>query len=67
MQPEVGVSWLILDNFNEILSHKEKRGGYIRPECQMNDFREVVVVCDSRDLGFQGLLLLGVTKERDLN
>ncbi|KAF5463276.1 hypothetical protein F2P56_019199 [Juglans regia] len=49
--------WLVLGDFNELLSAHEKSGGNPRPEKQLSAFREVVDVCRLRDLGFSGPML----------
>ncbi|KAF5451994.1 hypothetical protein F2P56_027039 [Juglans regia] len=46
--------WLMMGDFNEILSNYEKRGGRIRQECQMRDFRQFLDECEMMDLGFNG-------------
>lgn len=40
-------------DFNEILKHGEKFGGRVRPEWQLENFKETLVACNLRDLGFQ--------------
>ena len=46
--------WLIGEDFNEILSHKEKSGGLPRPQRQMDELREAIDYCGLQDLGFSG-------------
>ena len=46
--------WLCIGDYNDILSNSEKLGGQLRPERQMDRFREVVDVCHFRDLGYTG-------------
>ncbi|XP_041009450.1 uncharacterized protein LOC121253511 [Juglans microcarpa x Juglans regia] len=46
--------WLMMGDFNEILSNLEKSGGRIRPERQMRDFRQLLDECEMMDLGFKG-------------
>lgn len=41
-------------DFNEILTNSEKYGGNLRSENQLREFREVLAVCELRDLGFVG-------------
>ncbi|KAL2942985.1 Beta-galactosidase bgaB [Bienertia sinuspersici] len=48
---------LMFGEFNEIISLREKEGGAIRSESQMDAFRNVIDRCSLKDLGF---------KERDL-
>ena len=38
-------------DFNEIVSMEEKRGGVMRPQKQMEDFREAIHECRFKDLG----------------
>ncbi|XP_042951290.1 uncharacterized protein LOC122285342 [Carya illinoinensis] len=46
--------WLVLGDFNEILSNAEKSGGRDKPERQMKAFRDVIDECHLQDLGFNG-------------
>ena len=46
--------WVCIGDFNEILFSEEKRGGRVRPHCQMQAFRDVLDVCGFMDLGFTG-------------
>ncbi|KAF5458653.1 hypothetical protein F2P56_022666 [Juglans regia] len=46
--------WLMIGDFNEILSNYEKNGSRIRPENQMRDFRQLLDDCEMIDLGFNG-------------
>lgn len=48
--------WLCAGDFNETLDAAEQIGGLVRPERQMEGFRDAVEVCSFADLGFQGLL-----------
>lgn len=50
--PGEDMSWLILGDFNELLNNEEKRGGRIRPEAQMEQFRLAVDHCNLKDLKF---------------
>ncbi|XP_074306435.1 uncharacterized protein LOC141641679 [Silene latifolia] len=45
--------WLCIGDFNEILYGTEMRGG-VRPQWQMNNFRDAVDDCRLRDVGFEG-------------
>ncbi|PPD83915.1 hypothetical protein GOBAR_DD19153 [Gossypium barbadense] len=47
-------AWVVLGDFNEILSNQEKCGGQYREEKQMDAFREVLDHCALTDLGYQG-------------
>jgi len=44
-----------IGDFNEIVRVEEKLGGAIRPENQMQDFRDCLDFCGLKDLGFTGL------------
>jgi len=46
--------WLCMGDFNEILFTEEKRGGRIRPHCQIQAFRDTLDVCGFVDLIFTG-------------
>ena len=46
--------WLVLGDFNEIISLEEKWGGDDRSFHQMNAFREVLLDCSLQDLGYTG-------------
>ena len=46
--------WVIIRDFNEILFAEEKQGWLIRPERQMQGFRDALDFCRLRDLGFNG-------------
>ncbi|KAA3477129.1 reverse transcriptase [Gossypium australe] len=48
------IPWIVLGDFNEITSSFEKRGGRLRSERQMLDFRMVLEECNLIDLGFIG-------------
>jgi hypothetical protein len=41
-------------DFNEILYQHEKEGGVLRPQAQMDRFRETIADCELQDLGFEG-------------
>lgn len=47
-------SWLLMGDFNEIPHIGEKRGGRVRLEKQMADFRVVMQDCELTDIGFRG-------------
>ena len=47
--------WMCFRDFNEIVSMEEKRGGVMRPQKQMDDFREAIHECGFKDLGYCGL------------
>ncbi|KAA3478601.1 reverse transcriptase [Gossypium australe] len=46
--------WVVIGDFNEILKSHEKRGGRLRSERQMLDFRMALEDCNLFDLGFIG-------------
>ena len=49
-----------MGDFNEILHYREKVGGVLRPERQMNNFRVAINRCNLRDLeGTLGRIILG--------
>ncbi|KAL0451955.1 UNVERIFIED_CONTAM: hypothetical protein Slati_1173600 [Sesamum latifolium] len=46
--------WLCAGDFNEILEHSEKKGGPMRAEWQIRNFRTCIADCGLHDLGFCG-------------
>ncbi|KAA3461056.1 Exo_endo_phos domain-containing protein [Gossypium australe] len=44
--------WVVLGDFNEIANSFEKKGGRLRSERQMMDFRMALEDCNLNDLGF---------------
>ncbi|XVF31569.1 hypothetical protein REPUB_Repub17cG0001900 [Reevesia pubescens] len=44
--------WLIVGDFNELLSHVEKQGGALRPSWQMATFKETVDACGLQEMPF---------------
>jgi hypothetical protein len=46
--------WLVVGDFNEILSQDEKSGALVRREGQMDLFREALEECYLSDLGYKG-------------
>ena len=46
--------WLYLGDFNEIVSMSEKWGRAQRSQNQMDGFRNVINLCNFRDLGYNG-------------
>ena len=46
--------WQCASNFNELLKTHEKLGGRLRPNGQMQNFREALDECGLLDLGFVG-------------
>ncbi|KAA3468935.1 reverse transcriptase [Gossypium australe] len=51
---DCNVAWIVMGDFNEILSSYEKKGGRLRLERQMQDFRMALEDCNLFDLGFVG-------------
>lgn len=47
--------WMCFGDFNEIISMEEKKGGAVRSQRQMEDFRNAIHQCGFRDLGYCGL------------
>lgn len=47
-------AWMVFGDFNEIFSHKEKWGGRDRPIQQLENFQQMFLDCELRDLGFKG-------------
>ena len=48
--------WLVIGDFNEIVSVSEKEGGSSRPRWQMKSFMDTLNWCGLRDMGFMGAL-----------
>lgn len=46
--------WLCCGDFNEILTHDEKKGGNRKPSSLLSNFREALVFCNLFDCGFEG-------------
>ena len=46
---------MCIGDFNEITKMEEKLGGAIRPDKQMQDFKDCQDFCRLKDLGFTGL------------
>jgi exonuclease III len=46
--------WMCAGDFNEILFDFEKEGGAMRPQSQMDKFRDTLADCNLHDLGFVG-------------
>lgn len=57
--------WICAGDFNEIVRAHEKMGGRLRPFKQMQDFRDVLDECGSRDLGFMGGNFTWCSGQRD--
>ncbi|XP_015579884.1 uncharacterized protein LOC8272290 [Ricinus communis] len=46
--------WIVMGDFNDILNHREKRGGVAQPNWLVEGFRRAVWDSGLVDLGFQG-------------
>ena len=46
--------WVMLEDFNDILSCEEKWGGNRPLNCRIREFRDCLNVCNMIDLGFSG-------------
>ncbi|KAL0402013.1 UNVERIFIED_CONTAM: hypothetical protein Slati_4231200 [Sesamum latifolium] len=46
--------WLVVGDFNEILSQQEKQGILQRVQWKINGFRDYFHECDLHDIGFEG-------------
>lgn len=44
--------WLVIGDFNQILYAAEKKGGAVRSQREMNDFREALDDCELQDIGY---------------
>lgn len=53
-KPANSMSWLVMEDFNEILFNSEKRGGRPRSEILMINFRHSLEDCNLFNLGFKG-------------
>ena len=51
---QFNLPWLCFGDFNEIISGDEKRGGALRPQRQMDAFRNIINKCGFKDLGYLG-------------
>ncbi|CAM8971158.1 unnamed protein product [Rhodiola kirilowii] len=50
----MNLPWVVLGDFNEVLSNEEIKGLKLRHNWQMNNFREALGDCGLSDLGFRG-------------
>uniref|UniRef100_A0A803QED6 Reverse transcriptase domain-containing protein n=1 Tax=Cannabis sativa TaxID=3483 RepID=A0A803QED6_CANSA len=46
--------WIVIGDFNEILSNRNKSGGALRNEAQMDMFRKVLDLCQLHEQAFDG-------------
>ena len=51
---DIGIPWLCLGDFNDILYNYEKKGGNIRAARKIKGFRMMIENCRLNDLGFKG-------------
>lgn len=56
--------WLLCGDFNEILHPNEKRGGRVRENWSLLDFRNTVKICKVKDLPFKGNNMTWMGKRR---
>ena len=54
LQSKPHLPWCCMGDFNELLHTEEKKGGRLRPNAQMQAFREALDFCGFIDLGFTG-------------
>ena len=52
LNQQLKLPWLCAGDFNEVLYKHEKRGGPIRNQKQLENFRMALGDCGLRDLGF---------------
>ena len=57
--------WLVIGDFNEIMSMSEKEGGSTRPRQQLASFVETINLCGLRDIGFVGPRFTWIYETRD--
>ncbi|CAM8934187.1 unnamed protein product [Rhodiola kirilowii] len=50
----MNLPWVVLGDFNEVLSNEEIKGLKLRHNWQMNNFKEALGDCGLSDLGFRG-------------
>lgn len=60
----IDLSWVVFEDFIEVLHISDKWEGQARYEKQMSDFHEVLTHCELRDLKIGGLRLHGVITGR---
>lgn len=46
--------WLVMGDFNEILSHADKEGGGVKNDAQIEAFRNSLEICELQPLEFRG-------------
>ena len=57
--------WLVIGDFNEIMSMSEKEGRSTRPQQQLASFVETINLCGLRDIGFVGPRFTWIYETRD--
>ena len=57
--------WLVIGDFNEIISMSEKEGGSSRRRQQLANFVETINLCGLRDIGFVGPSFTWIYETRD--
>ena len=55
LSSQINLPWVCIGDFNEITKLSEKLGGALRPEYQMQNFKDCLDVCGLKDLGYSGL------------
>jgi hypothetical protein len=55
LQATSDLSWFLIGDFNEALWQHENLSVCPRPEGQMSAFRDALLTCELKDLGFSGL------------
>lgn len=59
--------WLVAGDFNQILFDAEKKGGAIRSQREMNEFREALDDCELQEIGYTGDLFTWWNKQEAPN
>ena len=57
--------WLVIGDFNEIMSMLKKEGGSSRPRQQLANFVETINLCGLWDIGFVGPRFIWIYETRD--
>ena len=55
LSSQLDFPWVCISDFNKITRLKEKLGGAIQLEKQMQDFKDCLDFCEFKDLDFTGL------------
>lgn len=56
LEAQSTLPWSFCGDFNELVSNSEKLVGFLRPEGQIEGFRDVIAVCGVLDLPVIGSL-----------